>query len=163
MDAERIEKIGKQIAELALELTKVKVEQVEDEWPKVGDEYWYVTDHLLFPITAIYEGTYVDKSRKSLDIVFRTKEEACAEIHARLVIADLRKQPGRKKFAVGEKNWCIAVDLEDDNVFPDCFVILEMGRASTYFISEEAARSALQAVGEDSILKASRWLSSGEV
>jgi len=138
----------------ALKSAKVK------EWPQVGDVYFYISSAgMVLPST--WRDDNPDKDCAEIGNIFRTEAEATKELETRKTIAELRAQPGREKFVIGEYNHSLSVDFKigvDVNAFTTC----DYGFASIYFDSAESVQSAIKAVGADRILAASKWLSMGE-
>ncbi len=156
---QRITELEAKLSQLQQELDAIK--NSPKEWPQVGDYYWYVTSD-GYLTDCSFSCDELDEGAESIGNMFQTREEAEAELHARLTIAKLRSQPGRKKFVVGEDNWCVDhINFESNEFGTDRCVKYNNGFASTYFESSEAAENAIKAVGADNILKAARWLAMG--
>lgn len=92
--------------------------------------------------------------------MFKTQQEAEAELHARKVVAKLRQQPGRKGFKFDDANYSITVSLTECT-FVDYWNTTAHGFAQTYFKTAQDAENAIKAVGADEILKAAKWLAMG--
>lgn len=151
-----IEKVFK--AELAAIREEMKAEKL---WPQVGDEYWLLGDTGTLWRNA-WCGDVSDFARQSIGNIFRTKAEAQAELAARKVIAELRACDGWTAFEVDGRNWGIAVPFKRGCVFVQWSDVIEGCWQSIYFKDEESAKAAIEKVGEQRILKASRWLAMRE-
>lgn len=149
-----LEKIKAQIADLQKQIEEL--DATHKEWPQVGDSYWIVDGS--GDVCMLTYGDWIgDPGAFSQGNAFRTKAEAEAERDARAVVAELRKQPGRKKFVSGEDNSCLFVNINMLCVSTDCWSCTDNGWNSIYFESRESAQAAINAVGADRILKAARW------
>lgn len=131
-------------------------------WPQRGDTYWAIYNDVEIE-SVCWLNDHVDRSRKAIGNIFRTQEEAEKQLEALKVVAELRSQPGRKKFVVGEGNWGIEINLVR-GMPPKCILIYtyETGWQSVYFDSKESVQAAINAVGVYRILAASKWFSQGE-
>lgn len=154
---ENLTALEEKYAALGEEIAKLKA--APKEWPQEGDKVW-----LLCTSGEHYEDTYFRLScRNYLDqgSLFRMYARY-AERDARAVVAELRRQPGRKKFIAANNNYCLCVDLSDGEVFPDNLCGIDGGWHSIYFESEQATINAIKAVGQERIVKAARWWAMGE-
>lgn len=156
---ENLKALEEKYAALGEEIAKLKA--APKEWPQAGDEMWG-----LFGTGQIIPVSYFNLAHKNyLDQgnLFRTEAEALAERDARAVVAELRRQPGRKMFIEEEGNDGFVVDLVSGSVSIHNWYADSNGWHSIYFESEQAARDAIKAVGKERILKAARWWAMGEV
>jgi hypothetical protein len=146
--------------ELGAEIEALKSAKTK-EWPQVGDKYSMVTTFGKID-TATYDEDIYDIDCKAIGNVFRTKEEATKELETRTTIAELRAQPGRKKFVVGVANFHL--NAEFDHCIITIFIsrTIDQGFASIYFESKQAVQEAINTVGEARILAAAKWLAMGE-
>ena len=86
---ERINQLEKEIADLRL----IVLEIFTPEWPQKEDKYWYVTSNGDSEDT-VWVDVNIDKGRKEMGNVFRTKHEA---VNHRLRLQSManRWKPGR--------------------------------------------------------------------
>ena len=139
----------------------------KEEWPKVGDKYWYVTGTGDILLHTYGNGSY-DVARKSIGNVFRTKKEA--EFHAEYlkVCAELERltdwEEGDRYYCIGcyrvPHTVCYAYGtgdillhtLGDESYNVKCKA--HGLRESQYgFKSEESAQKAIDTIGEDRLKK----------
>jgi hypothetical protein len=144
--------------ELGVEIKALKSAKAE-EWPKYGDIYFVASDEYE---QFTYVGDKVDCRFQKTGDIFRTKIEAIKERETRKTIAELRAQPGRKKFVVNDENYCIDSVFDDKRVEVNVLNYSNHGFASTYFESKQAVQAAIFKVGEERILAAAKWLAMGE-
>jgi len=147
--------------ELGAEIDALKSAKVK-EWPQINDQYFTLLNDGKIFTAHIRNVDLITNGCKAIGNLFRTMAEATKELETRKTIAELRAQPGRKKFVDGEINYCVWVKLHGNLCIVDSYIGSDMGFASTYFESAEAAESAIKAVGAERILAASKWLSMGE-
>jgi len=146
--------------ELGAEIEALKSAKVK-EWPQVGDKYYFISGDGAMSYN-LWNSHKLDWQRKALGNVFHTEEAVTKERETRKTIAELRAQPGRKKFCITKPNYCVKVQSSTDTCDADWFSGADLGFASTYFESAGAVESAIKAVGADRIITASKWLSMGE-
>ena len=91
------------------------------------------------------------------------KEEVISEVESRKVIAELRRQPGIKKFVIEEYNFCLRIDFWSGTISTDHWYSIDQGWQSVYFESAEAVLAAIKAVGKERIIKAAKWWAQGEI
>lgn len=121
---------------------------------KVGDRY-YCLDAIGEALQSIWYDEKRDKNRLSIGNVFLTKENAEFAIERLKVIAELKKYA--KEFS--DEEWqnqsivkhYIIFDYEDHviNIGYVCFTKV----SDIYFESEEKAKEAIEAVGEERVKK----------
>ena len=155
-----IEELEARLAEMQAELEKLKSEKVA-EWPKEGDEYWTIGTSGK-PFAYEWEDDEHDNGTMAIGHIFRTEEEAEAEIEARKVIAELCRQPGARRFVVGGNNWSVVYNFHNKALWACVWESEPPIQQSVWFESQESARAAIQAVGEERIIKAARWWALGE-
>lgn len=149
-----------QYAKLGEEIERLKQAKEAAEWPRLGGTYFYISARgRVESCQWAYDN--FDLSSKSIGNIFRTHEDAEKELEARIVTAELRQQPGRKAFVLGHKNWGVIVDFSNNTASNGWHSAHALAFASIYFESYEAVESAIQVVGADRIIAASRWLSMG--
>lgn len=156
-------KLEQRMAAVEAELAAIKAEILKkDEWPKVGDKFFYI--NLKATVESfIYRDDFIDKGLKLLNNLFHTEQEAEAELKARKVIAELRQCNGYRPFILHSNNYCLDVSLET----PICInithgIIKDSGWQSIYFKSTDTAETAIEKIGRDRIIKTARWLAMRE-
>ena len=154
-----IEQIEAQIADLQKQVEALKAKH--KEWPQVDDAYWILNSNGVIE-DWVFENDKTDKLWLSQGNAFRTQAEAEAERDARAVVAEVRKQPGRAKFDVDERNYYICVSFYNNDAYAEYCTDDASGFAAIFFDSEESVQAAIKAVGTDRILKAARWWACGE-
>lgn len=144
---ERIEALETEFTE-KIKALKAEVQR-EDEFPRDGDEYWYVDDDAEVMGTVWY-GDDSDQGRLSIGNVFKIKEQAEFAVEKLKIEAELRKFS--RPFEKGEYNSYIFFYIDGD--------YLEVGhkvstpsQGAIYFESEEKAKQVIQSVGEERIKK----------
>lgn len=86
--AEKIEALQKQIDEL-------KASLVNGEWPKMGDEYWFLDCGDIR--RSWWDNDDLDRKRKQRGNIYRTEEEAKRADDRRILIAEIREFAGHYK------------------------------------------------------------------
>lgn len=121
----------------------------EQEFPQVGDEYWYL-DNDGVVMEMEWRGIEYDQGRLSIDNVFKTKEQAEFATEKLKVEAELRKFS--RPFEVGKSNTEFYYWHESRRIMFNHFKTCQM-QGSIYFESEEKAQQAIETVGEERIKK----------
>lgn len=148
-------------AKLAEAIATMEAKQKDATWPKDGDAYWRINGAGKVQQFR-WNNDAEDTGAVSIGNVFRTESDAQKELETRKTIAEFRAQPGRVKFVWNYDNYCASVNTGHNNVRTNYFNSFDGGFASTYFDNPESAQAAINAVGEDRLLAASKWLSMGE-
>ena len=136
------------------ELDKAKIEPESRRWkPKKGQIYSFISD-LGAALSTTWTGGCHDSLRFAIGNVFETDEEAEFEVERLKVIAEL-KEFAEPEDRVGDghtNHYHISCygDISDSISIFSCSVVKN---PTIYFESEEKAREALRAVGEDRIKK----------
>lgn len=154
MNKEQFEKeLDEKLASLKEEMMQKFEAEKEDEFPKIGDYYWFIcSDNSLGYID--WENSYIDKGRLALGNVFLTEEEAEFELERLKVIAELKKYAEPKDRGWGSdavKHWFIYYGRVKQKIEYDCNFLVS--RNNIYFESKEIAEQAVEAVGEDRLKK----------
>ena len=122
---------------------------VENEFPRVGDTYWYI-GKIGTGCWVVWEDSSVDKHLKSIGNVFETEGEAEFAVEKLKIEAELRKHS--RPFEEGKNNYFMVFDTNYNSVD-----ILGMSYSRVqgviYFESEEKVQQAIETVGEDRIKK----------
>ena len=151
MNKEQFEKeLDMKLASLKEEMMQKFKEEQEDEFPEYKDDYWYITSVGAVALSW-WSGNGTDAEKLAIGNVFRTKEEAEFETERLKVIAELKKYAEQK-----DKKW--------DGVNPHIYfyhdtksneislaTFFGCKTAALYFESEEKAKEAIEAVGEDRV------------
>ena len=121
----------------------------QQEFPRDGDDYWYVYDDAEVMLVVWYGDDY-DKCRASIDNVFKTKQQAEFAVEKLKVEAELRKFS--RPFKYGDWNFEILWNNHENNIELDWsgYVVRQ---SVIYFESGEVAEKAIEAVGEERIKK----------
>lgn len=149
-------------ASLAVE---VALKEQEKDWPQVGDDFW-VPGIPVGSTCYKFANTPTDARYFELGMAFQSEEQCLAEVKAREVIQALRSQPGTVPFQSGvSKKWCFTLQLEGgyDYLGINYYCSYMSSPLFVYFESREAASAALNAVGEDRVKAAIKWLHAREV
>jgi len=132
--------------------------QAPKSWPQIGDRYWTVSSTGRV-VADKWANTVIGQDRLAIGNIFRTETDAQRETDARMVLAELRRQPGRKVFVYGESNW--GVSVQGDSVTTTRHMITNGCWQSIGFSAEQHVFAAIEAVGEDNIRAAAEWLGRG--
>ena len=147
-----IEQLEQEIARLQREVETLKAA----EWPKNGDKFFWVAGRGDVG-DEIWCGNSENLKYKAQGNIFRTEEEALRETECRAIVAEYRRQPGRKAFVFGKKNWNARID--EGSVRPCDISLALAGLFQTYFDSKESTEAAISAVGAERLRKAAMWQS----
>lgn len=140
---EEIKQLKKRISELEEQVNK------EQEFPKDGDEYWYLgsSGEVMNTTCGDYD---FEIDRLEFGNIFKTKKQAEFAREKIKVEAELRKFS--KPFEEREDNWMFMWNGYDDNFVTESFSrIIHLG--AIYFESEEKGQQAIESVGEERIKK----------
>ena len=121
----------------------------EQEFPQVGDEYWFITDRGM-----IFDSEFKNKKsdRDSLEIgnIFQTKEQAEFAVEKLKVEAELRKFS--RPFEPMRDNFFMVYDKYLESLENNCSLKTDI-QGVIYFGSREEIRQAAQSVGIERIKK----------
>lgn len=146
------EKLATLKEELIEELMQEFEEEQKNEFPKLEDEYWYIS-----PSGEAYRDVWDDftAERMILEIgnVFKTREEAEFEVERRKVIAELKKyaEPKDREWDGDNKHWSIGYKHSRQDL--DYCASYYTSYGEFYFESKEKAEVAVKMIGEDRIKK----------
>lgn len=144
---ERIEALETEFNE---KIRTLKAEaQREKQFPREGDDYWYVYDDAEV-MDIEWDGSDCDQGRLSIGNVFKTSEEAEFVAEKLKVEAELRKFS--KTFEYGKINYFLHLNIDGDN-FKFNFTNCCPPQGAIYFESKEKAEEAVKSVGEERIKK----------
>ena len=148
----KIEELEAKVKELQEKIEEMKTEAKKKIWPHSMDEYWYIRyDGEISSST--WTDMDIDEFRLSIGNVFHTREDAKFASERLKVIHEL------KEFAEPEDAVWNSINKHYDLLYDtDCKAItIDNGgiyrRSGIYFESEEKAMEAINAVGEDRIIK----------
>jgi len=144
---ERIEALETEFAE-KIKALKAEVQR-EQEFPRDGDDYWYVYDDAEV-MDIEWDGSDCDQGRLSIGNVFKTKEEAEFAVEKLKVEAELRKLS--RPFVDGEWNNHIKYSQSFDELSISTSLVYQT-QGVIYFEGGEKARQAIKSVGEERIKK----------
>ena len=139
---EELKALKERIAELE-ELAKG-----EQGFPKVGDEYWYMTTTGKI-FNSNWDGFVSEEYMLEIGNIFRTEEQAEFAVEKLKVEAELRKFS--RPFHWGGENWILSMGTNKD-----IFLVYEddeMNQGAIYFEDEYKALEAIEAVGKERIRK----------
>lgn len=145
---DKIKALETQLEELKAEWEK---QSTSEEWPKVEDYFYCINENGHLQEYTFNDDTF-DNGCKSLGNIFRTEEEAQAEIEARKVVAELRMTDGRVDVYTERGSDFYGFDIHESfmEISEECF---------DFFLawdSYEAVKKAIEKVGEDRILAATK-------
>lgn len=146
----KLQELEQQLQNLQSEIEKLKqAEQNGNQWVPIDGDFNYFLSNRGNIGKSVWIGIDSDKDRLSIGNVFPTKEEAEFEVEKLKVIAELKKFS--KDYEEGKDNYCIYYNLGYDYISYDYEWTVK--RTTLYFPSEETARQAVAAVGEDRVKK----------
>lgn len=151
MNKEQFEKeLDEKLASLKEEMMK-KFEEQEDEFPKYGDRYYYLTASGNIQCTTWNDDEF-DRNVSARGNRFRTWEESEFERERGKVIAELEKfsKPNDKEWNEGY-NYFVLWDYRKNNIGYNINVTVK--RADIYFESLRKAKQAVESVGKDRVKK----------
>ena len=144
---ERIEALETEFNE---KIKALKAEaQREQEFPKNGDNYWYVDDDAKV-MEMEWDGCDYEQGRLSIGNVFKTKEQAEFVVEKLKVEAELREYS--RPFVDGEWNNHIKYSQSFDELSISTSLVYQT-QGVIYFEGGEKARQAIKSVGEERIKK----------
>ena len=124
-----------------------RLEALEDDELKLGDEYWYI-DSEVDVFDSIWREDGIDTMRATIGNAFKTEEEARSK-HGKLkALTELSKLT--RPFDILSENWCIyinghgQIDYYSEEVNQYLY-------GNYYFNTKEEAIQAVQQIGEDII------------
>lgn len=146
---EKVEEFRKQLIE---EMEKTTKEQEEDEFPKLGEDYWFLHTDGELDYEA-WDNMSCDRLRLAIGNVFKTEEEAEFALDKLKVIAELKKfaEPKDTKWDGKERHYFIGWNYKMTGI--EINYIYTYKQNIIHFESEEKAKEAIEAVGEDRIKK----------
>lgn len=144
---ERIEALETEFNE-KIKTSKAEAQQ-RDEFPRVGDEYWYLSSngYIISDYNDGIDGIEVGLSE--IGNMFRTKEQAEFASEKLKVEAELRKFS--KPFELGAFNWIVCLNAETNEVHGS--ITRTMAQGAIYFGSYNSVEQAIESVGEERIKK----------
>ncbi len=153
------EEMMNKISEMENELVKLKEELNSQEkpsrrWkPKFGEKYWFIDkdgDIYCMP----WNDSIVDNNRYELGNCFKTEEEAKFAVEQLKVLAELREYANDdKEWNNSNKYWFIEYSTNRGHIEVDYHCDIKHILFDIYFSSEEQARKAVAAIGEERLKK----------
>ncbi len=142
------------------ELLEVKItglkEEIESEkqeekntFPKHGDDFYCIDENASIFLANYVEGAIDVVRKESIGNCFRTQKEAEFEVERLKVLKELKEFS--TKFERNGENYYLVFWANDDLV--GVMLDAEMRLDVLYFASAEKAQEAIEAVGEDRIIK----------
>lgn len=121
----------------------------EQEFPKVGDEYWYLSSngYILNGYKDDIDG--IEVGLLEIGNIFRTEEEAEFAVEKLKVEAELRKF-SRSPNVSGVHWFIVCADLEEVYTL---YTTQEISQGTIYFESKKVAQQAIKTVGAERIKK----------
>ena len=151
-----LEQIEQQISTLQKQVEELKQSKEEKQWPQEGDVVWYVdfegdAYQAFFLLTNKHH-----KGMLKIGNLFRTLEDAEREVHARHVVAALKRKQGAGGFAWESSCWIVCVEERMDKVY---VTKSRYPGHPVYFDSKQHAEYAIADCGKAEIIKAWKWIS----
>ena len=149
----KIDELQKKVDELQKELDELKKQENDGMWiPKGGEYYWHIDScgEVFHTINAFGQK---DEKRFYIGNVFKTKEEAEFAVEKLKVLAELKvfSEPKDREWDVENQHWDIRYDVQEEKVYADRWRLSKTN--NIYFESNKKAQQAIDAVGEDRIMK----------
>lgn len=147
---EEIKVLREQISSSQELLTKLE-EQIkkEQEFPQVGDEYWFIDDRGMV-FDSEFKNKKSDKDSLEIGNFFQTKEQAEFVVEKLKVEAELREFS--RPFEYGENCTEFYYDHDFGRIM-FCTLTASQTQGAIYFESREKAEEAIDTVGEERIKK----------
>lgn len=139
---EEIKQLKERITELEEQVKK------EQEFPKDGDEYWYLgsSGEVMNTMCGDYD---FEIDRLEFGNIFKTKKQA--EIAGEKIKVETELRKLSRPFAWGEENWYLTMESDKDiSIVYDNYVLHQ---GTVYFESEAKSYQVIKSVGEERIKK----------
>ena len=150
------QKINKLREEFDDKIAKLQEEESNKRWkPKIGEIYWFI-DNGGDIFYAYWDDAIIDNSRYELGNCFKSQEEASFTIEQFKVLAQLRREyvDDDKEWNNNDNwHWCIEYDTIEECIRIHSYHYIMSTPFNLYFSSEEQARKAINAIGEDKLKK----------
>lgn len=156
MNKEQFEKeLDMKLASLKEEMMQKFAEEqkkLEDEFPKIGGVYWFVTSNGEIH-KAVWTNSEIDKGLLKIGNVFKTQEEAEFESERLKVIAELKKyaEPKGQKWNMHISHYYILYVCRENDI--GYYSDSTLKHADIYFETKERAREAVKKVGVERVKK----------
>lgn len=124
--------------------------KTEEEWPKVGDHYWYVNGHGEVCSYEWNDDSF-DITAFENNAIFKTKEEAEFEAERLKVLRELEKIA--RSFESGKANYLIQFDHLERELKVSGYSQRQGAYGDFYFKTAVEARQAIEEIGEERIKK----------
>lgn len=137
-------------------LKKVEIEEDSGRWkPEMRDEYYYIEENGSID-SYRWDNYGYDNEHYKIGNCFKTREEAEFVVERFKVLAELKEfaEPFDTEWDCADtqgvdKHWFIGYNYGISHLYVDSRMTYR--RAELYFASEEDAKKAIEAVGEDRI------------
>ncbi|MDM0704850.1 hypothetical protein QTH61_14985 [Clostridium perfringens] len=141
---ERIAKIEKELDELK------EVEIVDDEFPRLGEQYWYVGT-IGYVVSAYWDDSTTDNHRKDFLRVFKTQKECKRYLEIQQAFKEESKnfEPNWKDDS--QNKYYLYYDHDENSVEVDLYVACQ--ETILYFESKEVLEELISRFGEEDIKK----------
>ena len=144
-----------EIAELLKLIEKANNPKSKVWKPEKGEEYYYFWAGRVY--SCSWNNDFVDEGKYAIADVFKTKEEAQNAVERLKIRAELQRYADEHNEPIDWGNdkqdkWYIKFNYWNKTVDYDYFAMAR-GCFQIYFSSEEIAKAAVQAVGEERIKK----------
>lgn len=153
MNKEQFEKeLGEKLASLKEEMMQKFEEEKEDEFPKIGEYYWYITDDGVV-VDDTWADDDIDNDRLSIGNRFKTEEKAEFDRERRKVLHEMEKyaEPEDREWNLSQSHWTYRYDFSRKKIDYDW--LRSVKYSGIYFESIEKAKEALESVGEERVKK----------
>ena len=129
------------------------IKEQQKEWPKDGDEFYYISATGNIPGDYYYAGGNISNNILSIGNCFKTKEEAKFEVERLKVLAEMKKfaEPYDRDWDGYNDHYMICIDMNNKDIFYSCNNTNKTG--GIYFESKEKAMECVNAIGADRIKK----------
>lgn len=123
--------------------------------PEVGKTYYWITGEGLIADWSWQEDERYSKNNYAIGNCFPTKEAAEFAVEKLKVIAELKRFAEEHNEEIdwgnSERKWSLAFDVPLNHIRP--LWAKEIKNNSVYFSSEEIAKAAIEAIGEERLKK----------
>lgn len=153
MNKKEFEKeLDKKLASVKEEMMQKFEEEQEDEFPKYGDRYYYLTTSGDIE-SIIWTDDEFDRYVSAIGNRYKTEKETEFECERRKVITELKKfaEPKDREWNGENNHWVYRYDFTTKEV--DCDWLKLLKYDGIYFESLDKAEDALEKVGEDRVKK----------
>ena len=141
---ERIAKIERELDELK------EVEIVDDEFPRLGEQYWFVDTH-GYVAYAHWGDSTIDNYRKDFLRIFKTEKECERYLEIQVAFKEKSKNFEPNWEDVNQNKYCLYYNHDDNDFRISSWSIRR--QAILYFESREVLEELISRFGEEDIKK----------